>query len=107
MRKIAIAQFAILATFSLLASSHAMATEDWCAVSKMTPNGFVALRAGGPGADFPQPGRLLPYEFLWMSTASCMKGLCDKNGRWLDIPQMKCFLGIRVPPGHVDNADRR
>jgi hypothetical protein len=79
----------------VLSVSAACSTETWCSVVKMSPDGFVALRAG-PGVGYALIERLRPYEFLWMSTALCMKDLCDENKEWLvveGVPRIDGPLG--------------
>jgi hypothetical protein len=81
--------------FVFLVAKPAVATQTYCAVVKLTPDGFLALRAG-PGAEFPVLRRLRPFDFLWMDTGSCRANLCDESRNWLfveGVPRLDGPLG--------------
>ncbi len=72
-------------SFFMLFSSHSGATIDSCAVTKMTPDGFVALRSG-PGVNFTIVRKVLPTDGLYGDFTECRKSagikapLCDRSG---------------------------
>ncbi len=79
-------------TFFILFSSHARATIDSCAVTEMTPDGFVSLRSG-PGVNFPIIRKILPTDGLYGDFTECgksagSKDLCDRSGNWLYVAKI-------------------
>jgi hypothetical protein len=66
----------------------AEATSSWCAVTKLTSDGFVSLREG-PSAEYGEVTKLVPSDYLSINTARCQEAdgriLCDETGEWVFV----------------------
>lgn len=79
------------AAIYLAATLGSHATETFCAVTRETRDGYVALREG-PSPSFRTRAKLLPQDFLYVGTESCREDrrgrlLCGEN-RWLFVEQV-------------------
>jgi hypothetical protein len=80
-------------SFFMLFSSQVRATTNSCAVTEMTPDGFVALRSG-PGANFTMVRKILSSDGLYGDFTECGTSaggkapLCDRSGHWLYVAKI-------------------
>jgi hypothetical protein len=75
------AAFALLTT---TAATSAQATQDFCAVTLKTPDGFLALREG-PGTRFAVKTRLGRGDVLYADTAQCAPSACNYTNIWTHV----------------------
>ena len=79
--------------FFISIAGHAGATADSCAVTEMTPDGFVALRSG-PGVSFQLIRKIFPTDGMYGEFTECGKSagskppVCDQSGNWLYVAKV-------------------
>ena len=94
-------------SFFILFSSHVHATINSCAVTEMTPDGFVALRSG-PGVNFTIVRKILSTDGLYGDFTECGKiagtkaPLCDRSGNWLYVAKICPLPGCSMTGEHYE-----
>jgi hypothetical protein len=85
----------LLLTFS----ADGWGTQTFCAVTKETRDGFVALRQG-PKASFRQLAKLISSDFLYVGTERCRddsRGIlrCSANSEWVFVEEVVSSNGMK------------